>query len=132
MRNGPHCDPPINQEERSDCYNPGLDRSFGKIMPKFCNWRQNVEFWRNFEVEIRDLSTPLRNSVKTTARQSTLLPKKSIGYAQLWSGSNILREMIEKPVLRYLGRFRPNFERTMCALSTQPANSVLSTAGQFF
>lgn len=62
-RNGPHCDPPINQEERSDCYNPGLDRSFGKIMPKVCNWRQNVEFWRNFEVEIRNLSTHLRNSV---------------------------------------------------------------------
>ena len=101
------------------------------IMAKYCIWRQFVGFWRHFETTMCNHSTHAANSVLSTAFPSTLIPLKSIRYAQLGSGSNILRDNIEKPVFAVTCRFWPKFERKMCVLSTQSAIRVLSTARQF-
>ena len=118
-RKEPHCDPPIYQENRSDCYNPGPDRWFGKIMTKSCIGRQMSDFWRYFEQHACILSTHLSILLQTTARQSTSIPKKLIEYAQPWSGSNILRDISQIPVFTALGRFWGDFEQTVHSLDPE-------------
>ena len=75
---------------------PGREAISHKIVAKYHILRQMSYFGPIFEVKLRVLTTHRANSVQTTTHQSTLVLYKSIEYAQLWSGGNILRDNTEK------------------------------------
>ena len=101
-------------------FGPGQEAISHEIVAKYHILRQTSYFGPIFEVKLRVLSTLAANSVQTTTLQSTLMPYKSIEYAQVGSGSNILRDNAGKPVFAVLGRFWRNFEMK-CAFSRPTA-----------
>ena len=120
-----------DQERRMNMFGPGQEAISHEIVAKYHILRQMSDFGPIFEVKLRVLSTHRENSVQTATLQSTSMPCKSNECAQLWSGSNILRDNTEKPVFAALGRFWPNFEMKIGVLSTQSKSSCLMTGQQF-